>query len=209
MLVRKRKCIPNTYEEEVYTQQSGINKSFGQNIFNRVADDSWQTQLLNAMARGEDEGCRIGSRIEMKQLLLNTSIQANTVTGEAGLCRIMIVYDRQPNCLDIDFNVLFGWGGNIYSFVVPSAKYRYNILLDETLAYPSAVTGDKSGIWNVPYIRDLRFDLPAIYNEEDTGQIYDINTGSLYFICIGTQGWNGANKYGYITGNFELKYKDV
>jgi len=205
--VRKRKCLPNSFEEDAADERMGVTKTYGSNLYMDVANTTYARTLLNNIVLGDGEGYRVANKIIMTELQLNTCVQAWHGTGTAGIFRAMVVYDGQASCTDIDLNALFGFP-SFYGFRQPCGKQRFKILLDETLKYPGNITGDCAGYQQIPFIRTLQFSLPTIYNELNTGYIDDINSGALYFMVMGSQYKDMSYRHAYLEGLFELKFDD-
>lgn len=146
-------------------------------------------QLLNGMPLGTQIDQRIGERIRMKHIWIDLllSIDPNTLplVVQSRQCRVMLIYDKQPNSAVPTTGQLF-WnstGGQMFfSPLNPAGEERFTILFDKH--YRLGVEGGATDVaveFPIKINRKLR-DLKTVYNAATTGTVTDINTGSLYLV---------------------------
>lgn len=152
------------------------------------------TLLQNGLSVGADVQQRVGQKIRM------TSIEGNFVIATAGAsiagttsthqCRIMLIYDKQPNGAGITLNQLFvlsGAGNTFLSPLNPAGKPRYEVLIDRHYNMP--INGGAANVSENRIIRLYKkLNKSTKYNTGNTGLIGDINTGSLYWLLCSDTG---------------------
>lgn len=144
--------------------------------------------LLNGMFLGSDVDHRIGERIRMMKLTARFAINYNPAilpgATSSNFCRIILVYDKQPNQAGVILNQLFlnGGAGNTYiSPFNPSGFPRYHILYDKTYMVP--IQGGVANVTQSKYvIINKRLKHLTTFTNTNVGDITDITTGALHFI---------------------------
>lgn len=143
--------------------------------------------LINGMARGADVSERIGRQVIIKSIQVYLTGLATTTTGIDQTHRYMLVYDKQTNGA-------FPVGADILNAISPWAmknlnnRSRFIILWDKRISVSNDVPANQAGgnvrLADMDYYR--RHSLRVTFNDSNLGTVADINTGAIYFVCMGS-----------------------
>lgn len=183
-----------------------------------------QFTALNVPVQGSAFYNRIGTKLAMKTLHVNYTLQPLNINSVPDYCRVMVVYDRQTNAafptmsaLLTDYSSSGGTTSNSYSGINMTNRERFLVLMDERLELPAteasgAVSSSAACIDPVSTTFKInRFiklkDLSTMFNQTNGGTVADIQTGGLYLFTLGSfasgsDGWQ-------LRGSARLKYDDV
>jgi len=164
-------------------------------------DTTGDVILVNGCARGDDVGDRIGRKIVMKSLEMRLYAYVTAGTGVDQTNRVMVVYDKQPNgAAPAITDVLV----SISTTALKNANndHRFNVLYDQTYYLNGSGESDSAKIWK----NYRRLNFPVQFNSGDAGTIADIQTGSLYFLVMGSEA-RGVTA-SQINGRVRVKFVD-
>lgn len=198
------------------------------------ANTGWNLQLLNGCAQGTTLYTRIGQKIILSKLVLKIVIQsvangAVLQTNNPGQCRVMVVYDAQPNATaltgaTLSTNLLKD-NTSIGSPQSLDNRERFKVLIDKfhhfgTFSFPATglfgppaatttATTDNSNYYHGKFKKNLKLD--EIFNGNTAGTIGDIQTGALYLL-VGTSISNNiaaATVVAGISGYSRVRFYDA
>nr|WAE43087.1 MAG: capsid protein [Cressdnaviricota sp.] len=179
--------------------------------------------LLNAVQEGVSEQNRVGKRIHMKSLYFNGFFQSlQTIDNQPSYCRVMIIYDRQPNAaaalpLYSDFIRQTDQSGVVTSSYLANANIdnrdRFVILRDIRKVLPPCIGATAVSTITTASTCDLlindfiKLELDTQYNINAVPiTVSNINTGALYMVLTGDTA-PGANNWA-LDATFRLRYTD-
>jgi len=173
-----------------------------------VADTTGAIVLLNGVAQGDDINNRHGRRIQNKSVHIQGFLAAVDATTVDSLCRLMVVYDKQPNGVALTI-------ADVLTAVTASAfnkldnRDRFVVLADKKIPLggtdntATQAVGHSPGTIAVNIHR--RINLPTTHI--GTGAtIASIGTGSIYMLTVGTAAPNAGGKF---TLDCRTRYTDV
>lgn len=137
--------------------------------------------LLNGCAQGTTATTRIGRMIKMTSLYFKLVFCVSSTSVLAEAIRVLVVYDKQPNgaaltaanVMEVD---------TLTSPVNLGNQRRFKILYDQTKACIGT-----AGPQNVVFaVKAKKLNKLVEFNTGSTGNIGDIQTGSLYMIVYKT-----------------------
>lgn len=176
--------------------------------------------LLNPVVQGTSSTTRIGKQITMKSLLFRFFIRAQHQATTPGIqfnnaCRLIIVYDLQPNGVapsasDLLENTLAGLG--IVSPLQRSYSSRWKVLYDKMYMIQSPfVTASGAALTTFAQIYDqvyLKMNHTAEYDPtSNTGTFADLKTGALWLVALSDN--NTLAQQPLLTYWTRLRYTDV
>jgi len=150
-------------------------------------DTTGSVTLLNGVGTGTDFTNRIGRKVCWKSFLIQGTITANVSPASAGLCRIAIIYDTQPNGALPAI-------GDIFNAAVASSplnlnnRDRFRVLWDKFFAPGTFNNGATLATqWaSTGIVRKYRkINLETIY-DGITAAIADIQSGSIMLVTLGS-----------------------
>lgn len=151
-----------------------------------IADTTGTVTLLNGVATGTDFTNRIGRKVCWKSILIQGYISPETVAQGPTLCRVMLVYDSQPNgALPAITDVLL-----TSSATAPmqlNNRDRFKILWDKriVLGLVSNVATTSVADRTVAEVRKYKkINLDTIY-DGTTNAIADVQSGSIFMLTVG------------------------
>jgi len=173
--------------------------------------------LANGIAVGTGANQRLGNRVELSRLTLRMQIKSGS-SYLINTSRIMIVYDTQPNGLQVTTDELLHTPTDpILSLRDTTRPGRMEVLWDKTF-----VTRPVNGVWksndNSWLAQETERTFTVSINlgnrhphYDDTGAIIDdINVGALYVIFwTDRAAGQAAGNYPVIDMNARLKYYDA
>lgn len=138
-------------------------------------------QLLNGCTRGDGNDNREGNNIRMKSVYVRLhNIMSQDASSVFSVCRLMIILDKQPNAATPSTaNVLENTSVPVASPLEKDYSTRFDVLWDKV------ITMSKTGAEGRFVKKYIPLDIKVRYNENNNGDITDINTNALYF-CIVT-----------------------
>lgn len=183
-------------------------------------------QAITLVQQGAGISQRIGNKISLKSLKLRLFLQPNTgnTQGPVHYCRIMVIYDRNPNAAYVAANNILSESlqsntiatGSYYDDINPNYFERFSVLMNETIALPpfdpgvltnSSTTGptEQKEFIVERYIK-LR-DLECIYSGTANPMTIAYSTvGSLQILTYGDTA--AANTAWCLYGGARLRFRD-
>lgn len=158
--------------------------------------------LLNGSIPGTGPSNRIGRKLVMTSIEIKAR---NYVIGGAGVDqshRVLLVYDKQPNGVALTAADVLDNATTIGLKKLDN-RGRFTILMDKHFELSKHDEALSTVGWK--FYRKLK--MPVIYNSGNAGTIADINTGSLYLVCIGDVVNDGTD--GAIQAWTRIRYADV
>jgi len=174
--------------------------------------------LINGIATGTGGNERLGNRIELARFTGRMQ-WAGPANGTQQQCRVMIVYDKQPNGLAFTASEILATSGDpILSLRDTTRPGRFDILMDKTFLIGQKfywTTGTGDGATNV--LQDdkiIKFSIPLGNRHphyDGTGAIIDdINVGALYLITFADLASGGdPSTHPVYEALLRLKYYDA
>lgn len=175
---------------------------------------------INLVAAGSSYNNRIGRKIAMKSVYLNGSLSPQGAASGETYCRIMIVYDAQPNgALPVYADIVLGQAAVLATTASTSRdnlnlnnRDRFRVLLDKRIVMP-ALVGSVIVNPNFPTATEVNLnEFRKLYRLEtnykaDTagGAIGDIATGSLLLVTFGD---NAAGAGYSLSATVRLRFTD-
>lgn len=164
-------------------------------------DTTGDVILLNGIARGDDINERVGRRVTIRSLEAHLYDTVTKDTGVDQVHRVLIVYDMQSNgTAPVVTDVLVS--ASTTSLKNLDNRNRFRILYDQ--AWTLNASGESDSQKHIT--KYMRVNLPVQFNSGDAGTIADIQTGSIYFICLGSE--VRGNTAGSINGRVRVRYSD-
>lgn len=151
--------------------------------------------LLNGLSLGSDYNARIGRKIIMKKIMCRWS--GVGTAGFPGNVRILVVYDKQANgaaCANTDVLV----SATFNAFNNLNNRDRFITLMDEIT--PTISTSDEAAAG----IITRKISLETIFNSGNTGNVGDIQTGSIFYF-LATQIGSGTIDFDAF---FRIRFED-
>lgn len=157
--------------------------------------------LLNGTIHGDDVLDRVGRKFTMRSLECHLWAKVTASTGVDQVQRVMVVLDKQANgAAPIITDVLVSAAPNAMKNLNNAA--RFTILHDEFYHLNASAEADSQKAWKFYQ----RFIIPVQFNSGNAGTVADINSGSLYFICLGSE--VRGNTAGDINGRVRVRFTD-
>lgn len=164
--------------------------------------------LISGVAQGTTPTSRVGARVTYTSITYRANVVCNPTSGDYGVLRIVLVYDRQPNGQLPALSDIFV--PNNITGVIDDCSLRnlYNrdrfwIISDECRAV--SFYGPLNDTFNV--YRKLNTD--EVFNSGTDNTINSIQSGAIY-ACIIPDYSSGqtANKWLAVNFNSRIKYTD-
>jgi len=163
--------------------------------------------VLNAIPQGADFNNRIGRKVYNKSLQLRGWVQNANTQGSEDFCRLVVLYDAQPNAALPTFATTFkdanaAAASTVLSGLNIDERERFKILLSEEFLIPPVTNaaGVETDVGITDGSQHLKFnrfiDLKGIetcYNVTNGGTIADITSGSIIIFFFGQTGEDQAN----------------
>lgn len=146
---------------------------------NGNVDSGGRLVLLNGCTRGGDINQREGRQINIRSVELHAKASVTDGTGIDQVQRYMIVYDLQTNGAAPTVGQILT-SGVVQAMRKLDNRQRFRILWDERVQLNASAEPGSQKV--LSFYR--RLFLRTTFNEGDTGNVSDIATGSLYFICF-------------------------
>lgn len=161
-----------------------------------ACDTTGTVTLLNGVAQGSDFSNRIGRKFTNVAIQLEGLIGPQDTTSGPSKCRVMLIYDAQPNgALPAITDVLTASTSS--AFMNLNNRDRFKVICDhqcvigyiQDTATQAVSTGE--GVDNVSVYKKINLET---INDGTTAAIGDIQTGSLFLLTVGNQpAASGAN----------------
>lgn len=188
---------------------------------NYACDTTGTVTALNLMEAGADYNNRVGRRIAMKSLYLRGQFVAEGSPANQSYCRIIIVYDAQPNgslpaWSDVVLSqtqVVGTTSSTVFDQINLNNRDRFKIVADITRVMPYTNNGGTAIGPDAPHAKEQEVleyrklgGLETIYkNSSSPGVIGDISSGSLIMLTFGNQpspdGWS-------FSGSVRVRFQD-
>jgi hypothetical protein len=186
-------------------------------------------QSINLIQQGAGISQRIGNKVSLKSVRLRFNLNLNAANVNLNItnCRMLLVYDRNPNGGYLASNAILGESlqsntigtGTLLSNLNPNYFDRYVILMDKLIPLPpwnsaSGVSGtntqgDTSNDCNTYHINEFikLKNLECQYNgTANPMTIAYQNIGSLQLVCFGDTA-AASQPWGWI-GTARLRFRD-
>lgn len=163
---------------------------------------------------------RVGRKLTMKSLYIRGTVQvqlsatpSGSVTSEAHMLRLIVLYDKQPNGALPALADILGAGGTVNSMFNIDNRDRFQILKDKTWAFDPMIydSTNDAYAWNrciYPVKIFKKINLETIFNAGTAGTSADINSGNLIAFWIENAA-AAADKNVNIYTNARVRYVDV
>lgn len=136
---------------------------------------------LNCVQQGATSYNRIGTKILMKSIHFNCLLSMQGSAPTSNSCRLMLVYDRQPNgsfpALSAILSDNISSAPNFTCGVNMANRSRFLILRDQYYAF------NLNGTTIQPVSMFVKTKLETQFSS-NAGNIGDINTGALFFVAM-------------------------
>lgn len=185
-----------------------VNKILAQRLEDRYHDifgnldtqgtGSYNLQLINGLTQGTGDAMRIGNEVCNNYLMAKLNFIFPDTTNR---CRVMIVWDKQPNGAPPAVADLFTYTANpVDSFLNPDSKARFHVLKDVIVSGgTSGGPATKAFNWKI----NLRKKRTLYKGTTDT--IGAIQSNALWLIC---QSDSGVPPNPFLNYMFRLNYLD-
>lgn len=152
--------------------------------------------LINGIAQGADFTQRIGRKSTFVAIQLEGILQPSSDLTQPTKCRVLLVYDSQPNGVLPPVSDIFDQATST-AFMNLDFRDRFKVLHDCNVSLAQTTdTGATLNAVGAPTVHNLsvykRINLPTIWSGT-TNAIGDIQTGAFYLVTIG----NNAATTGY------------
>lgn len=192
------------------------------------------TSCVNTQVQGTTVANRVGNKCTMKSLKLSFGLVRNAIGIVAAgntrqKCRLLVIYDRQPNSptignmvlptiiLSLVSNMGAITAGTVDSSIDVNSLERFVVLKDyrflapppnATAAQAAPLVGETGSVSNDIYIDSYipLKNLETLYNAGVAGSIADIVTGALYICTISDQAPGSAPWD--LRGEYRLRFHD-
>lgn len=157
-----------------------------------ACDTTGSVTLVNGMAQGSDFTNRIGRKYTNVAVQLEGFLGQQTSNVGTTKCRIMLIYDAQPNgALPVITDVLTASTSN--SFMNLNNRDRFKVLCDEN--YTLSAIDTVTGLAGSPTAQNIsiykKINLETIC-DGTTAAIGDVQTGSIFLLTIGSSAVGSA-----------------
>jgi len=171
-------------------------------VANYVADTTGAVTLLAVPVLGSDMTNRIGRKIKLKSVYIRGLLQRESTAvdtvHDACLCRLMLVYDKQPNGAAPAITDILVTASSISQLNLNN-RDRFQILKDKQWVvgpyWTNTVATQSFGIADrvcYPVKIYQKLDLEMIFNSTNGGTIADVNSGAFYLVTIGHRADGGS-----------------
>jgi len=171
-------------------------------VANYVADTTGAVTTLALPILGSDMTNRIGRKIQMKSLYIRGVLQRESTAvdtvHDACLCRLIIVYDKQPNGAVPAITDILVTSSSISQLNLNN-RDRFQVIKDkqwvlgpywtQSTATTSFAVADRV---TYPVKIFKKLNLETVFNAANGGTIADINTGALFMVTIGHRADGGS-----------------
>lgn len=192
--------LPEVIDEDNVYDPSMIEKKMfedftqARSLHNTAATSNAEIEKINNIANGPGVQQRIGKEITMKDIVINGFVNNSATNQDAGIARILLVYDTQPSgkvvgsqdILDPDLPT---WNENVgvLAFKNKANRHRFYILRDEMFNVPPE--GQQSATFRV----NMKVNLKTVYYTDDfvnnnSDVDHRISSGALYLFGVATRG---------------------
>lgn len=192
---------------------------------NLLLTSTMDLALMNATSVGSNINNRLGRKIRMRSLRVLGTVQQfqNGTTPVDDFCRIMLIYDRQPNgavpaqadifqCIDTAGTTSTG----SFTFLNPSNFERFVILRSEAfkMECPSGASATQPAQESTDYKKNMLIDwfvnlrgLETQYNAGTSNNVTDQVSGSLLLVGLGLSA--SADSQYRFRFNARLRFEDL
>lgn len=136
---------------------------------------------LNCVQQGATAYNRIGTKIQIKSIYFNCLLSLMGSAPTSNSCRLMLVYDRQPNgafpALSSILSDNISSAPNFTCGVNMANRSRFVILRDQYFAF------NQNGVTIQPVSMFVKTKLETQF-ASNAGNIGDINTGALFLVAM-------------------------
>lgn len=183
-------------------------------------DTTGSVTAINLIRTGTSFNNRIGRKIAMKSLYINGKLQAESAPAYQSYCRMIVVYDTQPNgALPTWANVVTSYDQalNTSSTVTDGVNLdfrdRFRIILDHRITLPEVTASGDPSTFESPTATEMTIQEFRLLGNLETqfkadsspAVIGDIATGSLVLLTLGDQAAGGGWAF---NGTVRLRFTD-
>lgn len=165
-------------------------------------DTTGDVTLVSGIARGDDINERTGRKVLLKSIELHLYAKVTAGTGVDQTQRFMVVYDRQTNATALTITDVLV---SVSTMALQNLdnRNRFRILYDQVFHLNATAESDSAKT----LVMRKALNLPMTFNSGDAGTVADITTGSVYFLCMGSEA--RGNTAGDMQGRVRLRYSDA
>jgi len=165
-------------------------------------DTTGDVTLISGIARGDDINERTGRKVTLKSIELHLYAKVTAGTGVDQTQRFLVVYDKQANATALTItDVLVS--ASTMALQNLDNRNRFRILYDQVFHLNATAESDSAKT----LVLKKAINLPMTFNSGDAGTIADITTGSVYFLCMGSEA--RGNTAGDMQGRVRIRYADM
>lgn len=172
-----------------------------------VCDTTGTVTLMNGVAQGTDYTNRVGRKFVNLTVQLEGSIQPLDVTTGPTKCRVMVIYDKQPNgALPAITDVLSASTSNAFMNLNNRDRFIVIANINETIGGVSNVAtqsyAQSPNVVNVSLYKAIKMET---INDGTGATVGDIQSGSIFLLTVGDQA-PGAG--GAFVGALRVRFDD-
>lgn len=173
----------------------------GSNSLALVSTKTWNTVLLNPMARGDTSSTRNGDKYNIKSIQARFQIVTGATANDVDY-RVVIVYDRNPLGVLATGADIYNVNSIIGNLNTANKKMRGRFLVLYNEMYHMKLPVEKEILLNTYIKRTLKVECTS-----NNGDITDIDKGAILLAwCKGITDTNAASTINY---NVKIKYSDA
>lgn len=172
-----------------------------------VCDTTGTVTLMNGVAQGTDFDDRIGRKYTNVTAQLQGSIQPLDTTTGPTHCRVMVIYDKQPNgALPAITDVLTASTSN--AFMNLNNRDRFVVLCDHNVTIGGVSNtatqsfAQSPSVFTVNWYKAIKLETIC---DGITGGVGDINSGTIFLLTIGDQ---APGQGGSFVGALRIRFTD-
>lgn len=167
-------------------------------------DTTGSVTVINLIGQGSDFGQRIGRQVTCTAIQMEGHIQGQ-LTGNASKCRVMFIWDSQPNGVLATVNQILS-NSTAASFMNLNFRDRFKVLMDHNVALQgyleAANATGASTVSNISFYKRIFYKTTF---SGTTATIGDIQTGALLMLTVGD---NAPGAGFQLIGAMRLRYID-
>jgi len=203
---------------DISAQNAGTGLQLGQAASQSIISSTPAKILLNGLVQGSDATQRVGRQIVIKKFIARLTFVMPTVDPATkptwpSFVRVMLVYDMQTNATAFTLTDLFNDSTDFAALQNLNNRDRFKVIKDKvySLNKSAQFTTDASDMGACRFVKIYkRLNLPTTYNANSTGNVGDIQTGSLYLLVF-ANGCNNSATAGdqiHMHGYCRIRYAD-
>lgn len=158
-----------------------------------MTSDHWDMFLINGISQGVTRSTRIGSNYVISNLFIRLALAVDTNnTSSQQLCRVMLLYDKEPHAVAPTVSNIFQDDTETFSFINLNFLRRFKIMYNKMVNL-TKVQGQSTRIFQIK----KAFRLNVQCNQSNNGDVTDIEKGALYLMIRNDQAQYPPNYYYY------------